>query len=217
MARLSRLFSRKDAGTPAPDQASAKQRKRVAEVTAAPASSPLPPAPQPDVSVTPPHHAADDGQQYNGALTEPEVAAAETNEPARRHHRADLRTPQQADPALKVRCCLGSLPKSYSGHQHLCNIVTSTCSPPCDRAYVPSCCSWCCRACCDRVLCMRAKQRRGLQRSDNTRSSMMHSCDYTFAAARCGQGVFGDCTSLPAVVACHQQQGPAEPVSRDEH
>ena len=104
MARLSRLFSRKDAGTPAAEQASAKQRRRVAEVTAAPASSPLPPAPQPDVSVTPPRHgAANDGQQGNGAPPEPVVAAGDTHEPARRHHRADLRTPQQADPALRVR------------------------------------------------------------------------------------------------------------------
>ncbi len=107
MARLSRLFSRKDAGTPPPDQASAKQRKRVAEVTAAPASSPLPPAPQPDVSVTPPHHTADDGQQDDAGLQDPDLAAAENTEPARRHHRADLRTPQQADTTLRVRRRLG--------------------------------------------------------------------------------------------------------------
>ncbi len=129
MARLSRLFSRKDAGTPAPDQASTKQRKRVAEVTAAPASSPLPPARQPDVSVTPPHHTAHDGQQDDGGLQDPDAAAAETTEPARRHHRADLRTPQQADPSLRVRCCRGFVATDVQQPAARCIIVACTCSP----------------------------------------------------------------------------------------
>ena len=105
MARLSRLFSRKDAGPPAPDQASTKSQKRVADITAASASSPLPPAPQADVSVSHPHGIADDGPQSRVpvAQLDSDCEPREQGAPARRHHWADLRTPQQADAALKVR------------------------------------------------------------------------------------------------------------------
>ena len=146
MARLSRLFSRKDAGSPAPDRTSTKQRRRVAEVTAAPASSPLPPAPQQDVSVTPPHYAANAGQRGSGAVPEPDAVAADTSETARRHHRADLRTPQQADPALRVRRRISYFPmdirrrpaKLHLRGKHIIAIPSSSCCFCCCRLLRPS-------------------------------------------------------------------------------
>jgi hypothetical protein len=107
MARLSRLFSRKDAGPPASDPHAQKSQRRVAEVTAAPASSPLPLPAQTAGSAfpaaTPPHGSVEDGAREHGATPETDAAAQQDGAPARRHHLADLRTPAQADPSLKVR------------------------------------------------------------------------------------------------------------------
>ena len=107
MVRLSRLFSRKDAGAPASDQHIKPTQKRVTEVTAAPPSAPLPPPAQSAGSsfpaATPRHVSVADDTREDVAAPETDAAAQQDGAPARRHHVADLRTPAQADPLVRVR------------------------------------------------------------------------------------------------------------------
>ena len=132
MVRLSRLFSRKDAGPPASDRHATKSQKRVAEVTAAPASSPLPlprrPAHSSFPAATPSHDNSQDGTRDDGAAPETDAAVQQDGAAARRHHLADLRTPAQADPSLRVRSTPSGCSRQYRCRSAGWTIVVTICN-----------------------------------------------------------------------------------------